>query len=406
MGSVALLSWAALVPLPSDVALQGVVTPNGNKKAVEARGQGVIDQINVSEGDMVRAGDVLVRLDATSTVADYHSLQARHKIAKETATRVRAELASSNRPGEAKALDESTPQLDPLHRQILKENLAIDALTRMGAQSELEAAKKKRHAATLSLGYKKRQLELSSEQLAGLQRLTFDGYLSRHQLIGMEREHLSLQAEVAQEQAAVAIANESIKHLSSRLSGASHTSGAQRLDSLVMLDREMEVLKSALTSARVSLESADVRAPVAGTVVALAVHTRGGVVRPGQLLMEIVPSGSSLEVTGRLPVGRVDEVELGTNADLYFTAMDRNSTPKRHGRVKRVSADRTTDERSGEPYYTVVISFQNALTAAADSLPLKPGMPVEIRIRTKERTLLSKLLKPVIDRTRTELALQ
>ncbi|RJG27323.1 HlyD family efflux transporter periplasmic adaptor subunit, partial [Massilia cavernae] len=148
------------------------------------------------------------------------------------------------------------------------------------------------------------------------------------------------------------------------------------------------------------------QAPVDGTVVGLAVFTQGGVVSPGFRMMDIVPSGDALVAEGRLPVNLVDKVHAGLPVELIFSAFNTNTTPHIPGEVTHVSADRSVDERTGEPFYKVRVKVTDAgaKLIATKKLDVQPGMPVELFVKTGERTMMNYLIKPIIDRAQTSMS--
>ncbi len=160
-----------------------------------------------------------------------------------------------------------------------------------------------------------------------------------------------------------------------------------------------EELRNRLASARFDLANSEVRAPVAGLVVGQEVFTEGGVIAPGQQLMEILPERQPLLVDARLPVEMVDKVRVGLPVELMFSAFNQSTTPRVEGEVTLVSADRLLDERSEAPYYRVRIRVGEEGVRRLAGLEIRPGMPVEAFVRSGERSLLNYLFKPLADRT-------
>ena len=160
-----------------------------------------------------------------------------------------------------------------------------------------------------------------------------------------------------------------------------------------------EELRNRLASARFDLANSEVRAPVAGLVVGQEVFTEGGVIAPGQQLMEILPERQPLLVDARLPVEMVDKVRVGLPVELMFSAFNQSTTPRVEGQVTLVSADRLLDERSEAPYYRVRIRVGEEGVRRLAGLEIRPGMPVEAFVRSGERSLLNYLFKPLADRT-------
>jgi protease secretion system membrane fusion protein len=160
-----------------------------------------------------------------------------------------------------------------------------------------------------------------------------------------------------------------------------------------------------MTALNYELANADVKAPVDGTVVGLNIFTRGGVVGAGFHLMDLVPTDDPLIVEGQLPVNLIDKVHPGLPVDLIFSAFNSNSTPHIPGVITQVSADRTVDERTGAAFYRMKakVTPAGAKLIAAKKLDIRSGMPVDLFVRTGERTMMSYLLKPVFDRAKTSM---
>ena len=154
-----------------------------------------------------------------------------------------------------------------------------------------------------------------------------------------------------------------------------------------------------------TLQNVDIKAPVAGVVMDVNVFTRGGVVAPGFKPMEVVPTAGALVIEGQLPVNLVDKEHPGLPVKLIFAAFNASSTPQIDGEISTVSADRLIDEKSGMPYYRVSARVTPAgLTKIAkNKMEVRPGMPVELFVKTGERTMMSYLLKPFFNRAKTSM---
>ena len=172
------------------------------------------------------------------------------------------------------------------------------------------------------------------------------------------------------------------------------------------VQREAQGQGARLQAQRFELSNVEVKAPVGGTVVGLAVFTNGGVVQPGFKMMEIVPTDDPLVVEGQLPVNLVDKVHPGLKVELMFSAFNANRTPHIEGEVETVAADRTVDERTGMAFYVVrvQVSPAGAKMVAHHKMDIRPGMPVELFVKTGERTMMNYLLKPLMDRAHSSLS--
>jgi protease secretion system membrane fusion protein len=172
---------------------------------------------------------------------------------------------------------------------------------------------------------------------------------------------------------------------------------------LTEVQRDTAELRSRLSESEFTVAHSEVRSPVDGTVVGMNVFTTGGVVAAGAKLMEVVPSGEPLEIEGELPVNLIDKVHEGMPVDMMFTAFNQNSTPRIPGTLSFVSADRLVNDRTGAPYYRVRAKVTPQGMKRLKNLDIKPGMPVEVFVNAGQRSMLSYLLKPIIDRAHTSM---
>jgi protease secretion system membrane fusion protein len=161
--------------------------------------------------------------------------------------------------------------------------------------------------------------------------------------------------------------------------------------------KQADALENQLKGLDRNVSNINIKAPVDGTVVGLSVFTTGAVVSPGFKLMDIVPKEDSLVVEGQLPVHLVDKVYPGLPVNLMFTAFNQNKTPHIPGEVVNVSADRFVEEQTGQPYYKVVTKVTPEGAALLSDLKVRPGMPVELFVKTGERTMMNYLLRPIMD---------
>lgn len=217
---------------------------------------------------------------------------------------------------------------------------------------------------------KNKELQLLQQQIIGLKELAKDGYIAYAKVRDVERQKLQLQSSISENQ------------------GSKQRLQAQALE-----------MKERLGAFQYDLSNTLLKSPVNGEVVNLQVFTQGGVVTSAQKLMEIIPSEDSLVVEGQLPVHLVDKVRIDLPVEMLFTAYNVNRTPHIPGRVVSVGADRIIDEKTSAPYYKVQVRATATGAEQLREMKVRPGMPVEIFIKTGEQTLMTYLLKPIIDRT-------
>lgn len=231
------------------------------------------------------------------------------------------------------------------------------------------------------------------------------GYVARNRVLDLERTYAQLNGEMAEDIGNIGRARRQVSELQLRK--------VQRLDDyrkevcmqLTDTKKESSAQLARLRAQRFELSNMEIRAPADGTIVGLAVFTPGGVVSPGFKLMEIVPSNDPLIIEGQLPVNLVDRVHPGLKTDLIFSAFNASSAPHIEGEVEQVAADRMVDERTGTPFYKirVRVTLSGLRSVAKNKMDILPGMPVELFVKTGERTMMNYLLKPLVDRARSAL---
>jgi protease secretion system membrane fusion protein len=252
----------------------------------------------------------------------------------------------------------------------------------------------------------KEQIKLLKEQLDGMRELAKEGYVARNRMLELERTYAQLQGAVSEDIGNIGRARSQVIELTLRKAQRREDYQKEVRTQLADAQKEADALGARLEAQKYDLANVEVKAPVDGTVVNLAVFTEGGVVNPGFKMMDIVPSDDPLIVEGNLPVNLVDKVHAGLKVELIFAAFNTNRTPHIEGEVDNVSADRSVDERSGMPYYKVRVKVTPAgqKMIAAHKLHIIPGMPVELFVKTGERTMMNYLLKPVFDRAKSSMS--
>ncbi|MFT4053740.1 MAG: HlyD family type I secretion periplasmic adaptor subunit [Novosphingobium sp.] len=407
LGFGGFLLWAALAPLDNGVPMPGVVIVTGNRQAVEHQSGGIVAKLPVAEGDRVRAGQLLVRLDPTRAGAEAQSVAIQHVTARAKEARLLAErdgLPAPQFPADLEAgHDPDVAGAIALQRQLFASRHAALQGELTGIGQSIAGQHALIAGLQASIGDKRQQLAAMNEQLANMRQLAAEGYVPRNRLLETERLRASIHSDISRDLGTIGQARGQAAELQSRLYQRREAWQQEVRAELADTRLEAQSLAAKQDAARFELRHTEIRAPASGRVVGLTVHTVGGVVQPGGRLMEIVPDAAPLIVEGQLPVGSVDKVHGGLPVDLLFTAFDRSATPRLLGKVEQVSADRLEDEKDGQPYYRVRIRVgadELARLGLGDQ-PLRAGMPVEVFVRTGERTLLNYLFKPLRDRLRT-----
>lgn len=403
--------WASLAPLDKGVPLSGTIAKEGNRKTVQNLASGKVQAILAKDGDTVKAGQVLVRMNAVQAGAQAESVRTQYFTARAMEARLVAELQGSNKMIMPAVL---VPyQQDP--RVVANFSLQEQLLSsRRGAlQSELSAydeniagLKLQSQGVSESRDSKKVQLEILREQLSGMRDLAKDGFVARNRLLDLERTYAQINGSLSEDIGNIGRAQRQIMELTLRRAQRTQDYQKEVRSQLSDVQREAEALVSRLAGLDFELAAVDVKAPVDGVVVGLNVFTVGGVVPAGAHLLEIVPTGDALVVDGQLAVNLIDKVHNGLPVDLIFSAFNTNTTPHIAGIITQVSADRSVDEKTGAPYYKVRarVTPEGQKLIAKLKLDVQPGMPVEMFVKTGERTMMNYLLKPVFDRSKSSMS--
>jgi protease secretion system membrane fusion protein len=278
--------WAGLAPLDKGVPAPAQVVSSGNRQVVQTATNGIVEEILVKDGDTVKEGQVLVKLNTVQTGS------------------------------QVKMLEES-------------------------------------------IASKRRQVDLTRQQLEGLRELGRDQYISRNKLIDAERGYSQLVASLAEDQ-------------------------------------------NRLQSMQFDLDKTSIKAPVAGTIANLELHTRGAVVQAGTNVLEVVPDTHDLTVVAHVPANMVDRVHTGLPVEILFPSLNQRNTPNIEGRVTVVPND-TSADKDGRGYYRVQVSLTDRGQRQLAGHEIRPGMPAEVFVVTGERTLLNYLFKPITDRAHSAL---
>nr|AAB28773.1 protease SM transporter [Serratia marcescens]CAA57067.1 hasE [Serratia marcescens] len=397
LGFGGFLLWGLLAPLDKGVPVSGSVVVAGNRKAVQHPSGGVVSQIQVHEGDRVRAGQVLLLMDTVDSRTQRDALRSQHLSNAAQQARLQAErdglqaiafpplLQARREEPEVMSLMLLQQQLFTSRRAALQSELAAIAESIAGSQAMLEGVRRILRPA------KQRQKAMLQEQLSGMRNWPAQG-MWRASAVGSEGQHrISTQASRIPDIGRLGRQSELKLRSPAREYQKEVSSQLPRYD-------EADELDNRLAKAEADLGHTQVKAPVAGTVVGLSVFTEGGVIGAGQQLMEIVPSDRGLQVEARIPVELIDKVQVGLPVELLFSAFNQSTTPRVEGEVTLVGADRLTDEKSGAPYYSVRAKVSEEGLQRLNGLEIRPGMPVEGFIRTGERSMMNYLFKPLTDR--------
>lgn len=395
-------AWAALVPLAGAAVAPAVVAPEGSRRTVQHLEGGIVREIRVRDGSTVEAGEVLVVLDDAQTRETYAAARARLAATLAREHRLAAEqegLPAVRFPEELLALAAEDPLVERLVRAegeslaVRRRSLAdrVAVLESKIAQAETELAA---HAGNLESA--ERQLALIDEEIATVQDLVRKGLDRKPRLLALQRARADLEGERTQSLSGAARTRELIAATRAELAALGSGHAEEVATGLAEARAEANELRAQVRAARERLERTVIRAPVAGTVVELQLRTIGGVLKPGERVLDIVPRDEPLVLEAQVAPSDIDVVHPGLAADVHLVAYRSRHLPRIRGEVRKVSADRLTDPKTGQPYYTAqIVVDKAALAAVAPEVQLTPGMPAEALILTGERTLVDYLVEPI-----------
>ena len=403
------LAWAGLAPLDEGVPAPGVVSVESKRKRVEHLNGGIVEKILVRDGEQVRAGQALVLLNDTQARAALNAATSQWLLALATEARLKSEREGapdvifpeplrSARPDEAGPLMRTQSELFRTRRRAIETELAIIAESVRGLEAQLASLDQ-------LLRGRDSQLALFAEQLASYRKLNADGYISRNQLIDSERQLAEVQTRRSEDLSNIAGVKARLAEF--RMRGAQRQSEYRREveTQLAESQRDATALGERVAAQRDLHERLSILAPAAGTVVGLAVHTIGGVLKPGERVLDIVPEGDELIVEAQLPPLYAGRVRAHLAADVHFdAALLQSERPVLTGKVALVSADALNDARTGVAYYGLRVTVPGEELRKLGALKLQPGMQATVMVKTGERTLLAYLTRPIWQRFSTALA--
>ena len=404
---VILLGWAAVARLDAGAYAQGRVVVSGNRQAVQHREGGVVDALRVREGDTVRQGQVLLEISVGELRAVERGLAGQVVALQAQRSRMIAErdglTAVPTPPEYANLIAEDQP-------------LAAEALRLQRLQFQARGGGRSTQQAVLGqrigqlneqIGGLERQIiandqqrRLIGEELEGIRSLAARGFAPQTRVRALEREEARLGGEQGELRAQVAATREAIGETRLQMLGVDRETTEEVADQLRQVEIQLNELQPRLIAGREQLARAEVRAPATGEVVGLSIFTVGGVVSPGQTLMEIVPSDADLVVEALISPADIEALRVGQTTEVMFATFREQNMPKLSGRLTRLSADSFQDEQSGQSFYRGQITVPAAELSklgAPDVLreSLRPGVPVEVVIPLRKRTALDYLLEPL-----------
>jgi HlyD family secretion protein/epimerase transport system membrane fusion protein len=394
--------WAAIAQLDSAAQAPGVVTAEGSRRIIQHLEGGIVKEILVTDGQEVKTGDILVRMDDVRAKAQLGIVQADLDLQTAVEARLLAERDGQKEPVFPKSLTERSD--DPAIANILsgQKNLFLARRAAMKGQHDILDQRINQNneqivAIRSEVESKTKQIALINEELSDLSGLLDAGYVTKTRVLALRREAARLQGELGEHLATIARTQQAI--------------GEDRLQILqIEKQRQEEVAKDLRdVQARITEDSErqiaaadvtrriDIASPIDGTVMNLSIHTVGGVVNPGMPIMEIAPSDEKLVIEAQVSPLDINTVHPGEEVALHVSASGARLIPVIYGKVETVSADRITDQKTGHAYYQAKITVPQDQLSRLGDVKLQSGMAVEAMISRGSQSALHYAVKPLLE---------
>ncbi|MBL8907349.1 MAG: HlyD family type I secretion periplasmic adaptor subunit [Rhizobiales bacterium] len=395
-------AWAVMAPIQGAVIAPGVTVVESYLKRIQHRDGGIVSEIAVKEGDHVEAGALLIKLDETDTRAELAILQsmldefmakrARLVAERDGMTEISFPQSLEERSGDQRIADLIAGQRKLFSVQRAALTGRIEQLTERIGQLEQEVAGLEAQYAS-----KKEQTALVREELDNLKQLLKQGLVQANRVFALDRERARLEGEEGELVARIASTKGRISETRLQIIQLEDDARTKTLSELREAEAGVAETLERRGAAEAKLKRMEVRAPRAGIVHQLAVHTIGGVIAPGADMMAIVPELDELVIDAHVRPEDIDQVSLGQSAQVRFPAFDLRTTPEIRGEVVQVAADLTQASKDTPPYFAVRVRLGPDQVKLLGSNKLRPGMPAEAFIQTQERSPLSYFLQPLTD---------
>ena len=394
--------WASTVRLSGALIAPGSVVVESNVKRVQHPTGGIVGELFVREGDRVRQGDILVRLDDTITrtslaivtkgLDELAARRARLEAERDGGDKLvfPAPLVARSGNAEVRAILDGERKLFDLRRnaragQTEQLRQRVDQLKDeiRGLQAQKEA--------------KEEEIQLVNREREGVLELRTRNLVPVTKLTDLDRQAARLRGEVGQLVAQTAQVEGKISETELQILQIGRDLSSEVARETREIDGKIGEFVERKTAAEDQLKRVDIRAPQDGAVFQSTIHTVGGVINAGETVMLIVPDADALTVEAKVNPQDIDQVQIGQPALLRLSALNQRTTPEIKGYVSRISADITTDQRTGSSYFTVRIAMPSSEVTQLGDVRIVPGMPVEAFVLTGERTMMSYLVKPLSD---------
>ncbi len=399
------LAWAAWAPLDEGVAAPAVVSVESRRKTIQHMQGGVVKQVMIKDGAEVKNGDVLIVLDDSLARAAHQSIRQNYLSQRALESRLVAETTGA---GSITFHPDLLADKDPLAAQHMAVQQQLFAARRSAQAADLAANEQAiagletQVAGLRQMGQSRRaQQALQTQQAAGVRTLADEGFAPRNQALQLEQAQAELRTSLADLDTSIAKLQSTIAEGRLRQTQRRGEYAREASAELANVRREVQANQERMAAAAQELQRMEIKAPVSGQVIGLAVSGVGGVVQSGQHLMDIVPDGESLRLDVRIPPHVIDRVSVGDEVEVRFSNFAATPHLVVLGKLVSLSRDALTEPGPGgaaNSYFAgrVVLTPQGLKSLAGQTV--QPGMTAEVMVRTGERSFLTYLLSPLTKR--------
>jgi HlyD family type I secretion membrane fusion protein len=393
-----LAAWSNSARLGTAAIASGTLAVDSHRKSVQHLQGGIIREIPVRDGQHVTAGDVVLRLDRTQTQSLVDMLRSQVDLGRAEEARMIAERTRAGAVSFPPDLLERAG-VEPDLATILKGQKGLFDSRRQSQEGQtailrnrIAQSRQQIDAMRGQESAKRTQSALIEKELSGLRGLAARGNAPGNKVLQYEREAERIAAERGEIVSSMAMVRQGIGEAELQIVQIARTFLEQLESDLRKTQASLFESSQRLSAAQANLARLDVRAPYSGTVVDMAHHTLDGVITPGSRILDIIPDGDQIVAEVQIKPGDIDGLAVGMPAQIRFTSFNQVETPVRPGQVLSISADRLIDPKTGAPYYGMRVLVD---AGSGEGLAISPGMPAEVVVEKRERTLISYLLQPM-----------
>lgn len=399
---VLVVGWGGFAEISGAVLAGGRVAVESGPKRIQHKDGGIVSAVLVREGERVKAGQVLARLDATTAIAYSAILDSQVWQARARRYRLEAETSGSwvlAVPAGETVTPEYRTLLDS-ERELLRRQKLLRDQRKAQLQEQIRQSEKEIAGLQAQLAAFEEQVRLKAQELLSLRNLRADGYTTLTTMNAHEREAERLAGDRGEVTAAQARAKSQLSALGTQLLQVDTQAQKEAMTELSDVIARLGKLMQESITARDTLKRIELVSPVDGAVQQIAIRTQDGVLGRGEVLMVVVPDQDALVVEALIDPRRIDQVRVGAKAYVRFTAFDANATPEATAVVDSLGADVETDEKTGSSQYRARLLLDRRALPRQLQDKLMAGMPVELQIETGSRSAISYLMKPLTDNLR------